>query len=299
MAPLAMTRPLWRLSIALWLFTELAFPPVALAQSGASAVADTLVVGIFPRRNARQTVTLFTPLINHLSAELNREVELVTARDFATFWGQVARREFDLVHFNQYHYIKAHAHYGYEAIVANEEFGERSIASALYVRRDSGIESLSQLRGRTLIFGGDKSAMMSYIIPIAMLQKAGLQQGDYQQKFAITPLNSVFSVYFKQADAAAAGEIVARLPMITERIDVSALKQLQISEAIPHLPWAVAPEMPIEQRQQLSRLLTTLSATATGRALLEQAKLTGLHPATDADYERVRHLVKQVLGETY
>ncbi len=293
MKPSAFTRKTLLL-LVLTAFTGMHWP---LAGMAAGIAAEPLRVGIFPRRNATQTVTLFKPLLDHLGAELGREVQLITAKDFPAFWQGVEQRRFDLVHFNQYHYIKAHAEQGYDAVLANEEFGEPRIAGALYVRADRGIEQVQDLEGKTLIFGGDYSAMMSYIIPTDLLRAAGLGPGDYTEKFAPSPPNSVFSVYFKQADAAGAGEVVRKLPSVANRIDVSKLRLLALSEPIAHLPWAVRQEMDAGLKQRIAETLSGLGGHAAGRALLTNAKLTGLQRISDADYDPSRAIIRRVFGE--
>src|SRR5690606_13999752 len=107
------------------------------------------------------TVSMYTPLARHLSERLKRQVILVTSRDFESFWVGVTEGRYDIVHYNQYHYI--HSTDIYRVVGHNEEFGKGAVAGALYVRKDSGIKDLSQLRGRTIVFGGGKDAMLSYI----------------------------------------------------------------------------------------------------------------------------------------
>lgn len=147
--------------------------------ASAQAVAD-ITIGVFPRRPAAETHQAFKPLEEHLSKQLGEPVHLVIPKDFETFWEGVQKQQFDLVHYNQYHYIKSHKELGYEVIVANEEFGNKVIAGALSVRKDSGIKSVADLKGKTILFGGGKKAMGSYIAPTAVLKTAGLTEGkDY------------------------------------------------------------------------------------------------------------------------
>ena len=90
-----------------------------------------------------------------------------------------------------YHYIRS-AH-SYKVIAHNQEFGKNAIAGALYVRKDSGITELSQLRGRTIIFGGGKDAMLSYIAPRFLMMRAGLKESDFRSEFAVNPPNALLA----------------------------------------------------------------------------------------------------------
>ena len=158
--------PAYRAILAVVLSVNLLIGPTAVY----SQPDPPLIIGVFPRRNAALTMHLFTPLARYLEDQLGRPVKLRTSANFYTFLRSLNPRRFDLVHLNQYQYIRAHDAYGYEAIAQNEEFGESSIKSALFVRKGSGIESLSQLQGRRIIFGGDRTAMMSYILPTFLLR---------------------------------------------------------------------------------------------------------------------------------
>ena len=91
-----------------------------------------LVMGVFPRRNATTTIKLFTPVTEYLSEKLGREVQLETAKDFRSFWQKVLLQRYDIVHFNQYHYIKTHDKKIYRAILQNEEFG-KNIRDIIYL----------------------------------------------------------------------------------------------------------------------------------------------------------------------
>ena len=254
------------------------------------------MVGVFPRRNATITYTMFSPLMGRLERELGRAVRLVTAKDFAAFWRQVEQRRFDLVHFNPYHYLKARDRYGYQVVLMNEERGESTLSGSVVTRADCGCESLEDLRGRTIIFGGGTSAMFSYIAPRYLLQQAGLGEGDYEVLIANNPPNAVIAVAQHQSEAAGCGEVVLSLPVVTKEVDTRRLKVLARSEPLAHLPWAVRDDMTPEQRERLTAVLEGLADDDAGRALLKEAGLTGLRRAGEEDYRPHQRMIEAVFG---
>ncbi|HYA47201.1 MAG TPA: PhnD/SsuA/transferrin family substrate-binding protein, partial [Burkholderiales bacterium] len=136
----------------------------------AQAAEEPLTLGVFPRNNSAETVRQFAPMAAYLGERLGREVTLVTSKNFESFWNVVSARRYDIVHYNQYHFIRSAQ--SYQVIAHSQEFGKDAVAGALYVRKDSGITKVSQLRGRTIIFGGGKDAMLSYIAPRYLLMQA-------------------------------------------------------------------------------------------------------------------------------
>jgi len=258
-----------------------------------------LIMGIFPRRNIKLTYKLFSPMATYLSHSLQREVRLVTAKNFKDFWRGVKEQRYDLVHYNQYHYIVSNLLYGYQVILKNQEFGRSTNAATIIVRKDSNINSISDLKNKTILFGGGKMAMQSYISIKWLLQKEGLTESDYNEKIAINPPNAIMSTYQKQADAAGSGDTVIKLDVVKRNIDITQMKFLAKTKQLPHLPWAVKSNMPEQLKQSLQSILSSLHSNPSGRNILNQAKLSALVSATDKDYDEHRKIVRDVYGDDY
>jgi len=277
------------------LLCAIVFPAPALP----AAVNNELVIGIFPRRSPAELMDAFTPLANYLSKALGRPVRLETAPDFRIFWESVASKRYDLVHYNQYHYVRSHKELGYQVIAKNEEIGRDRIAGAIVVRKDSGIKTLADLRGKRIVFGGSNQAMGSYIAPSYLLRQAGLKKGDYIEEFALNPPNVALAVFFKRADAGGSGSIVFELPFVRDKIDVTKLEYIATSEPISHLPWAVRGDMPTEQRDRLQRAMLGVKQSENGENILRSASLTNLVPASDAEYDVSRKMIREITGEQF
>lgn len=265
------------------------------AVTAAPALAqDALVMGVFPRRQATETTTMYRPLADYLSQHLGRRVTLVTSKDFESFWQGVLSQRYDIVHYNQYHYI--HSAHAYQVIAHNQEFGKDAVAGALFVRADSGITDMSQLRGRTIMFGGGKDAMLSYIAPLFLLMQAGLKEGDFKTEFAINPPNALLALHYRQADAAGGGDILVDLPAVKKAIKAGELRVLAKTEPLLFLPWAVKRTMPAALRVSVQSTLVELDRTDAGKAVLKSARTTRLGKAQDQDYDPHRKMTRAVFG---
>lgn len=276
---------------------RLLFLVILICWASVGSAAESLVVGVFPRRDAAVTAKLFRPLAGYLEHKLGVPVSLKMSPDFDTFLVNLKQRRYDLVHLNPFDYINAHDDLGYDALVQNEEFGEATIKGAIYVRKDSGIHQLIELKGKKILFGGGPRAMISYIVPTYLLQQAGLTKQDYEEAFAINPPNAVLATFLRQADAGGAGEMVRRLPMVASKIDVNQLEMIAVSRPLPHLPWAVKQEMPADLKQRLLTLLVNLKQSEEGQKILKQAQLSAFNPVTNKDYDPHREIVDAVHGQ--
>jgi len=260
---------------------------------------DELILGVFPRRNAADTINSFEPMARYLSEQLGRPVHLVTSMTFAAFWHSVESRQYDIVHFNQYHYVKSRDLYGYNVILKNEENGESTIAASIVVRKDSGLDKMMDLKDKRIIFGGGPTAMQSYIGASYLLQQGGLKEQDYQTVFARNPPNAILATYYRQADAAGTGDKVLDFTLFKNAIDREQLKYLVRGRQLPHLPWAVSPDVPDSVRNRIQEILAGLDKTPAGRKILASAHLTGLRIVRDNEYNQHRLIIREILNEDY
>lgn len=279
----------WRRIVSLLWLIAMAFTAPVI-----QAAEDPLIMGIFPRNRAAETTAMYTPLANYLSERLGRKVILVTSKDFDTFWNGVMERRYDIVHYNQYHYVTSSQ--SYKVVANNQEFGKNAVAGALYVRKDSGITNVSQLRGRTIVFGGSKDAMLSYIAPRFLLMQAGLQEGDFKTEFAVNPPNALLALYHRQADAAGGGEILINLPAVKNAVNAQELTLLATTEPLLFLPWAVKRTMSVKLAESIQSILLDLGESDAGKNVLKAAKTTGIGKAVDRDYDPHRKITAAVFG---
>lgn len=272
---------------------------IGVLQPAARLAADPLVIGVFPRRNAEQTLQMFTPLAKHLEQRLGADVVVETAYDFSSFWAMVEARRYHLVHFNQYHYVRSNQESGYRVIAKNREFGSSTLRAVILVRRDSGIRQLSDLKGRKIVFGGGRDAMISYIAPTYILRSAGLDERDYLEGFALNPLQALLAVYYHQGAAAAVGHVVPHLPRIRSEVDTGELLEIASSEPLTQLPWAVRGDLPADLVEDLRSAMLDLESTSAGRRILDTMVIDGLDPANDQEYDVHRRIVRSVMKEDY
>lgn len=276
------------------IIAALALIAAAAASPALRAAEGPLIMGVFPRLKAAETMTRYAPMASYLSKQLGREVMLVTSKDFESFWQGVVERRYDIVHYNQYHYIRSAK--AYRIVAHIEELGKSTIAGVIYVRKDSGITRLAQLRGRTVMFGGGEDAMISYIANRYLLLQAGLGKDDFKSLFAVNPPNAVLALNRRQADAAGAGDGVLDLPVVKNAITPDELNALAVSVPLLQLPFAVKRDMPPKLRASIQAILVDLKNSEAGRQVLASALLTGMGKAEDKDYDPHRKIVRAVMG---
>lgn len=259
---------------------------------------DTLTIGIFPRRDIPKTINMFSPIAEHIEKVTGISTKIVTTKSFLSFWNNVKNRKYDIIHYNQVHYVISNDKYGYKVILKNREFGSDTLNSTIVVRKDSNINSLSQLKNKTIYFGGGKLAFMSHIGNRIALRNKNINDTDYTWRYSKTPFKSVIDVYNKKADAAGVGNIVLKTKYMKSKILVEEMKTIYVGPKIVHLPWAVIDNMSENLTRKIINAMTSLSNTEEGKKLLKNAKLNAFLPAADYEYEIVRKMYQDYVDNT-
>lgn len=272
---------------------------LATSMTPLSSLADVLTVGVFPRSGVEKTVTAYTPLVEHVARQSGFEMRLDVPPDMPSFWKRLINGEYDIAHMNQYHYVRAHFEKGYLVILKNEEFGKDTIASALWVRDESPVKKITDLRGKGVVLGGGRQAMVASIMATDMLEKAGLTKKDYFPRSTLHPLEAMKSLYYRQADAAGVGDVADRMPAVKKMFGNDQLRMLSRSEPVTHLPWVVSPDMNESTTRAVKSAFLSLNDTGKGKRLLKAVNMTGIRPATDREYNKHREIIYRVLGENY
>jgi phosphonate transport system substrate-binding protein len=100
-------------------------------------------------------------------------VRVTVASDYAAVIEALRNRSADLAFVHPGGYVLASREAKARIVAKNLWHGKSSFTSRIYVRRESGIKSLEELRGRTIAFV-DPASSSGYIYPMVMLIKRGL-----------------------------------------------------------------------------------------------------------------------------
>lgn len=235
-------------------------------------------------------VAEFTPLAQALGAAVDRKIQIETDKDFASFMRRVYAHEFDIIHVNQLQYLQAHDQAGYQVIAKLCETADCTIRAVIVTRADSGIRSVTGLRGKTVAFGG-RDAMVSHVLARELLRRNGLPPNDYRAVFAKNPPNALLTVYNGAADAAGVGSPVFERPEIKRRVDTDKLHILAEDEPVPPLPIAVRGDLNPALTRRLRGALLSLATTESGSALLTRIGATHFLAAEHAEYAPLSYLI--------
>lgn len=148
------------------------------------AEAPPLVLGIIPWEGQERLRYMFEPIVEHLAQSLGRKVIFVATSDYEDLEAKMAQAKVDIGLFTPGAYIRAKKNLpGLRYLVTpltavGPGVYDDHYRGVIIVRKDSGIRSIGELRGKRFAFT-DRLSTSGYIYPLAMLLKMRIQPARY------------------------------------------------------------------------------------------------------------------------
>ena len=198
--------------------------------------AEPLILAFIPQENPEKLLGDIEVISSYLAEELEIEVEGFVTQDHAAAVEALRNNEADISFMGALPYVLARDQTGAEVILAEVYRGSPLYTGRIFVRRDSGITSLEDLRGKSIAFA-DPISESGYLYPLDIFVQAGLlETGQDPQSFFSAVYfaggyqQSIQAVVNGFADAAGASQYAELLISPNQLQDVTWIAE---SEEIP------------------------------------------------------------------
>lgn len=220
----------------------LAATPAAVSLASTAPVAS-LTLAFIPQENPEKLLGDISKISDYLSGELGVEVEGFVTIDHAAAVEALRNSDADISFMGALPYVLAHHEIGAQVVLAEVYRGSPSYTSRIFVRKDSGIRTLADLRGKTIAFA-DPISESGYLYPLDLFAEAGfLQRGGDPKSFFD---NYYFAGGYQQAIQA----------VFHGYVDAAGASQfadlLLTAEQLPEVTW-IAESVPIPSHAVIAR----------------------------------------------
>ncbi len=205
----------------------------------------------------------------------------------------------DFAFFGTFPFLVAKDKYNVKALFIVGRYGRFSYRSEIVARADSGIKSIKDLNGKKIAFV-DPSSTSGYVLPNYELKKHKIKPSE--TTFAQRHDNVLVMLYQKQVDAGAVfyspptkeGIQDARRLVKTQYPNIEKeVKIIHLSEPIPNEPIVARAGIPAEIENTFIKTMLSYIKTKRGKDVLGRlALIMDLRRATDADYRKIRSILK-------
>lgn len=242
------------------------------------AAAHTYTFAVVPQFEQRKLFAIWKPVVDELQKRTGHSFKLVATLTIKDFERKLSRGAFDFVYANPYHIMKVSHSQGYIPLVRDEE----ALRGVLVVRKDSPIQHISELEGKTVAFPSPNA------IGASLLMRADLSR-LYHVK--VTPLyvKTHSSVYFHVVNGltAAGGGVEKTLHEQDDSVQ-DALRVLYTTREMPSHPIAAHPRVSKTLRNKVQHALLEMGRTRDGLKLLDKVPMHKVVATSLEDYTPMR-----------
>lgn len=244
----------------------------------AHAAAQTYTFAVVPQFEQRKLFTIWKPIVAELERRTGHSFKLVATLTIKDFERALSRGTFDFVYANPYHILKASHSQGYIPLVRDEA----ALRGVLVVRKDSPVQHISELDGKTVAFPSPNA------IGASLLMRADLSRLHHT---AVVPLyvKTHSSVYFHVVNGlAAAGGGVEKTLHEQDASVRDALRVLYTTREMPSHPIAAHPRIGKALRDEVQHALLEMGRTKEGLEMLDKVPISKVVATSLEDYTQMR-----------
>lgn len=244
-----------------------------------------------PEGNQMRVPEVYGPVVDYLNAHIEgAKLGLVAPKTHAEFEGGLLDKQYDIALANAFQTAKAMA-YGYHVIAKKGD--DEQFYGIFLVRRDSGINKVSDLKGKKVCYPSP-SGVAATILPMHFLKSHGIDVfKDVENLYVGSHESSIMHVYLGKAAAGTARAFSWAAFQKAHPKEASALEVKWQSEPLIDQAIIARDTVPKALTDRIAELLSRLHETAEGQALLTAMSASRFEPAGDANYDKARRFFNE------
>lgn len=239
----------------------------------------------------RGTMDSYEPLLDYLSQQLDRPVELVQRRTYDEVNDLLESGGVDLAFVCTSAYVVGERDFGMQLLAAPQVKGNAIYHSLLIVSADSPASSMADLRGGVFAFT-DPISTSGRNYPIALVQQLGETPGSFFRRtfYTYSHDDAIRAVANHVADGAAVDSLVYAFAIEREPELAQQTRIIHQSPAFGIPPVVTGPQIRPQLAAELQAILLAMNADPAGQSALKTAGFDRFVVVTDDIYDSVREL---------
>lgn len=209
------------------------------------------------------------PFTSYLSEQLGRPVTIVVPRGFGKMRRAVEQGQVDIFYVNSHVFYRLKQEHKAIGIAQMQNIdGKLTSRSEIYVRADSGIDDIRQLKGRHIAFISPMGAG-GYLAPRALLHRNGVDTGHGSKEvFTKNLSSSIHQVLLGEVEAGTMCGVNYRL--MSEKVDTGELRVIAVSDPYPENVVAARADLEPALVEKIRDIITAMQTTPAGADVLKQ-----------------------------
>lgn len=255
---------------------------------------EPIVMGLIPAEDSAKIEKRFEPMRAYLEQKLGQPVKFFTASSYGDAIEAMKQNRVDLAFFGPLSYVLAETEAGAEAFaVGVRENGESTYHTVFVVPGDSSIQSLQDLKGKSVAFV-DPASTSGALMPTFMIKKAtGMMPEEFfgSLTYAGSHDQTEIAVKYGDVDAAADSDISYQRMLDKRFITEQTNRILLTSDPLPGSPLTyrndLDPALKAKIREIVLNAHKDIEVTGYG-------ELIRYETASPSDYQGIRDMIQEL-----
>ncbi len=257
----------------------------------ASQQDQALIFGVCPYLSASQMVAQLSPLVKRIEEALDRKVVMISAPDFISFVDRTTRGDYDLVLTAPHMGRLAQLQDGWQPVVQSGQ----TLAAVFLVRRESDIQDIADLRGKTMAIGNRNS--VTYFLTEKTLTEKGLTvDKDVEIIECSTFSNVAQSVFLAEVAAGATPVLLWDTWQYVNAEQHAQLRELfRTKPAAPNFFMMASPKTDQPTIRRLIGSLSSYQDSPEGRDFFRKSQFISFLPVEESTMKDIDPLLRVLL----
>lgn len=287
-----------------WLTTGAALGALAVAfttsntDPAAAQELKELKIALLPTDTPDEEIKAHKPMTDHLAKALGIPVKVQIGIDYTAVIEALRFGHVQVAYLGPFSYVLAHESMkgAIEPLVTGvrKSSGVSTYNSVFLVRRDSGINKVTDI-GKQHAFGfADPASTSGYLVPLWHLQKLGIDPNrDFKSVF-FAGGHAAVQIALQNGKIQAAGDNLPSFHKLVKqgRVKEKDIKIIWTSPPIPGSPITIRADVPWEIKYKLIKAFMSIPEGV----VTYEGKIARYEPAFDTDYDIIRK-IKKAVGE--
>ncbi len=265
--------------------------------SGNAPQTRQIVIGLIPEQNIFRQMDRYQPLADYLSSASGVTIKLKILPAYGNVIDNMVSSGVDGAFFGSFTYVLAHERLGVEVLARPEDNdGKSTYHGLIFVRKDSGIESAKDMKGKRFAFV-DKGTTAGYLFPVEYFYKAGIKNYHTYLKevyYTGTHEDAVYDVLNRKADIGSAKNTIYEKIAATDDRIKNKLRIIDTSRDVPENGLALCKEIDAAVREKLKQVLLDMDKTAEGQQVLKEFGVRRFIETRNEDYKAVYDYAREI-----
>jgi phosphonate transport system substrate-binding protein len=265
---------------------------------GAAAAAEhpkQLVLAITPSNIPTELFKAGEVFAAELGKRVGIPIKVYMPTDYLGVVEALRNRTADMAFVHPAGYVFSNREAKAQIVAVDVWHGKTNFTARFYVRKDSGLRTLEDLRGKTIAFV-DPGSTSGYVYPMVMLIKKGLVTNRDPKTFfrdamfAGTHEAALLALLNGSVDAVASFDLAPQ-QYLKEKAKVDRITYVAETEPIPEAGMCVREGLDPALVKKITASLMAFNAPEYRPVLRDFYGIDGFAPARDSDYDPVREAI--------